>query len=332
MGRVATNRSHETQRHARLYGLTAAIVVGIAIALVAIFWAAQKMSSGAASATAGSMPPPIAGGEFEASGVAHVPNTNQLLFVDDGTARQIFLMELTRDGKQQGAAVPIALSADVTDLEGMTFDGRHFYVVGSQSKLTGFEGDGLVRFTFDPKTRLVGGVERIQGLKTWLAANVAELRGTETLLGDHVLNIEAIAWDSAGNRLLLGLRAPVVDGQALIVPVKLGDSGAAFSRDNLRVDGPAIRVSLDGAGIRSLEYDDRVKAYRLVTGATLNEETLEFRLVEWNGMPGSPVRDIATYSRHIKPEGITRAEIDGRDVTVMVFDVGRFAMWVDEGP
>ncbi len=330
MGRVATNRSHETQRHARLYGVTAAIVVGVAIALVAILWAAQQMSSGAASETTGAMPPPIAGGEFEASGVAHVPNSNQLLFVDDGTTREIFLMELTRDGKQQGTAVPIALSADVTDLEGMTFDGRHFYVVGSQSKLTGFDGDGLVRFTFDPTTRLVAGVERIQGLKAWLAANVAELRGTESLLGDHVLNIEAIAWDSVGNRLLLGLRAPVVDGQALIVPVKLADSDAAFSRDNLRADGPAIRVNLNGAGVRSLEYDDRVKAYRLVTGASLNEETLEFRLVEWDGTAGSTVRDIAAFSRHIKPEGITRAEIDGRGLTVMVFDVGRFAIWIDE--
>ena len=106
-------------------------------------------------------PRAIAGGRFEASGVAHVPGSNQLLFVDDGRPREIFLMEITADGRQQGRAVPVSLAANITDLEGITSDGRHFYVVGSQSKTTGFEGDGLVRFTYDPATRKTDRVERI---------------------------------------------------------------------------------------------------------------------------------------------------------------------------
>ena len=36
--------------------------------------------------------------------------------------------------------------------EGITFEGEWYYVVGSQSKTTGVEGDGLVRFKFDPNT------------------------------------------------------------------------------------------------------------------------------------------------------------------------------------
>jgi hypothetical protein len=271
-------------------------------------------------------PRTIAGGRFEASGVAHVPGSNQLLFVDDGRARQIYVMELTADGTQQGKAVPVPLAADVTDLEGITSDGRFFYAVGSQSKATGFDGDGLVRFTYDPATRTTDRVERIEGLKAWLAANVAELRGTGDRVGEDVLNVEGLAWDPAGRRLLLGLRAPVVEGQALIVPIRLKDPAGAFSRGNLQPDGPAIRVALNGAGIRSLEYDEQANAFRLIADEGPDTKNRDFRVVAWNGKAGSPLSDIATFSRRLKPEGITRAALNGRVVSVIVFDVGRFVV------
>lgn len=271
-------------------------------------------------------PRPIAGGRFEASGVAHVAGSSQFLFVDDGRPREIYVMELAADGTQRDKAVKVPLAADVTDLEGITSDGQFFYVVGSQSKTTGFEGDGLVRFTFDPATRTTAQVERIGGLKAWLASNVAELRGTERRVGDHVLNIEGLAWDPAGRRLLLGLRAPVVDGQALVVPIKLKDPAGAFSRENLEVEGPTIRLNLGGAGIRSLEFDDDAGAFRVITGAGLNRESRDFRVLEWDGKSGSPLRDVVAFSRRLKPEGITRATIAGRSLSVIVFDVGRFVV------
>ena len=269
---------------------------------------------------------PIAGGEFEISGVAHVPGSNQVLVLDDDTTGEIFLVEVAQDSTQLGNAVPVPLGTDVTDMEGITFDGTYFYVVGSQSKPTGFDGIGLIRFRFDPATRRVSNLETIGNLKEWLADNVAELHGTARQIGDHVLNIEALAWDPVGSRLLLGLRAPVVDGQALVVPVKLIDAAGPFTRDNLRADGPAVRVDLGGDGIRSLEYDPAAKAYRLITGATLNEETRDFRLVEWSGRDGTPVRDIALYSRKLKPEGIANAELHGNRTKVLVFDIGTFTL------
>jgi hypothetical protein len=277
----------------------------------------------AADATA---PRAIAGGRFEASGVAHVPESNHLLFVDDGRSREIFSMELTREGIQAGDAVTIPLGADVMDLEGITTDGRHFYVVGSQSKQTGFEGDGLVRFTFDPKSRRVDDVERIRGLKAWLATNVPELRGAEQRVGDDVLNVEGLAWDPGGSRLLLGLRAPQVDGEALVVPIKLADPGASFSRENLRVDGPTIRVRINGAGIRSLEYDASRGAFMVIAGASPDDESEDFRVLEWNGESGSSPRHIVTFPRRVKPEGFTRAVLDGRPVGVIVFDAGLYAV------
>ena len=268
----------------------------------------------------------IAGGYFEASGVVHVPGTRQLLFVDDDRPRELFVLEVDTNGTQRGRAVAVSLGTHVTDLEGMTYDGRHFYVVGSQSKATGFTGDGLVRFSYDPVTRRTHDVQSVRDLKAWLALNVAELEGADRRLGDHVLNIEGLAWDPGGGRLLLGLRAPVVDGSALIIPVKMIDSTGRFSRENLRVDGQAIRLPLHGAGIRSIEYDGGSRTFVVVTGASLNDETLEFQVLEWKGVPDTTLRLVATYSRTLKPEGVTRARIGGHSIRLLVFDTGRLTV------
>jgi hypothetical protein len=295
--------------------------------LVTATAAALTLATAASGTGARLAPALIAGGSFEASGVVHVPGTRGVLFVDDGRTREIFWMELTRDGAQHGRAVPVALGADVTDLEGVTTDGTWFYVVGSQSKRTGFDGDGLVRFRFDAAAKRVAAVERVRDLKGFLADHVAELRGTGRTVGDAVLNIEAIAWDEQRHRLLLGLRAPVVDGQALVIPLTLKDRTRALTRDNLAVESKAIRLPLDGAGIRSLEWDGAAGAFRVITGAGLNAESRDFRVVEWDGS-ASPraVREVTRFERSLKPEGIARASLDGRAASVIVFDTSRFTL------
>jgi hypothetical protein len=303
----------------------AAVLVLAGVAWYNAEFTALSTHTGTGSAS-GNEPRPIAGGAFEASGVVSVAGTNQLLFVDDGRTREIFVMEISDDRSQRGAAQSVSLDADVTDLEGITSDGRYFYAVGSQSKKTGFEGDGLVRFAFDPATRRVAGMERIRGLKAWLAANVAELGGSATRAGDEALNIEGLAWDPRRRRLLLGLRAPVVNGMALVIPIALVDSTAAFTRENLRVDGATMRVQLGGAGIRSLEYDDNAAAFRIIAGAGANAETRDFRLLEWDGQSGAPTRELMAFDRRVKPEGITRATLGGKPVSVIVFDVGRYVV------
>ena len=269
----------------------------------------------------------IAGGTFEASGVVGVPGTNGVLFVDDGEARKVFWMELSGDGAQKGVAVEVPLPAvSVVDLEGITTDGTYFYAVGSQSKTVGFEGDGLIRFTFDPRTRQAGHVESIRALKDFLGKNVAELRGVERRVGDEALNIEGLAWDPAHSRLLLGLRAPIAGTDTLIVPLQLRDSRGSFTAANLKVhDSGAIRLPLGSAGLRSIEFDRATNSFSLITGAPLDTENVEFRLLEWNGGTGTAsIREVERYSKKLKPEGITRATIAGRETTVIVFDTGLY--------
>jgi hypothetical protein len=271
-------------------------------------------------------PRPIAGGTFEASGAVRVPDTNGVLFVDDGQTRKIFWMQLSDEGAQIGPAVAVPLAADITDLEGITTDGTYFYVVGSQSKNVGFDGDGLARFTFDPVRKAVGSVESVRALKAFLAKNVRELAGIERRMGDEALNIEGLAWDPKGKRLLLGLRAPVSGTDALIVPLTLRDASGGFTEENLQVEGAAaIRLPLGGAGLRGLEFDPVSGRVLVITGAALNEENTDFRILEWDGgnTPTS-LRELTRYPRKLKPEGITRVRLAGRDAMLVVFDVGSY--------
>jgi hypothetical protein len=271
-------------------------------------------------------PAPIAGGTYEASAVVHVKGTEGVLFVDDDSTREVFWMEITSEGMQKGPAVPVKLDAEIVDLEGLTTDGTHYYAVGSQSKNHGFDGDGLIRFKFDAARQVAYAIERVRGLKAFLAANVQELKGAARRSGDRVLNIEAIAWDHLAHQILLGLRAPVIAGRALIVPLKLRDVSEPLSSMNLQVPGKrAIRVSLEGAGVRSLEYDDNSGAFRMITGAASNHETRDFRILEWSG-PAAPdrFREVTRFSRGLKPEGVTRADLHGRPVSVFVFDTGGY--------
>lgn len=297
--------------------------IPVFLLLVTMLWSAilvTRMAGAAAN------PIRISGGTFEASGVVHVPSTSSVLFVDDGRSREVFWLEFNPDGTQKAQATALPLQADVTDPEGITHDGRSYYVVGSQSKTTGFDGDGLVRFRFDPATRRLDSVERVPGLKRWLADNVAELRGTADKTGENVLNIEGIAWDPSGRRLLLGLRAPVVDGQALVIAVRLRDANGPLTADNLIVEsGKAIRISLGGGGIRSMEYDRTSSAFHIIAGGGPNKNDRDFRVLEWKG-EGSEAREFARYSSKLKPEGITRTELDGHPRTLIVFDTSRFAM------
>jgi len=264
-------------------------------------------------------PRPIAGGGYQASGVVHVSGTNGFLFVDDDNTRHVLWLELAADGAQKGKAVPIPLGTEIVDPEGMTTDGKYIYIVGSQSKRRGASGVGLIRFAFDPQRRVIQGAESIRDLKSLLAKDVAELRNKN-------INIEGLAWDPMQNRLLLGLREPLHNGRALLVPLTLRQSDGPFSIGNINI-GPALGLQLDGAGIRSIEYDGSRKGFVVITGASLNKEDLDFRVLFWSGATSADsVPVLAQFAKKLKPEGITRATLQGSATSMIVFDVGRYAI------
>lgn len=302
------------------------------LSLLSVFCLMFSSCDRAAAPNGGAAPEGMtafSGGKFDASGVAHLPGTDGVLFVDNERAGQVFWMSLDAGGKQVETIKAVELGADIEDLEGITTDGTHFYVVSSQARPKAIAKDGLVRFRFDAKTRKVEGVESVGGLKSFLLERVAELREEGDKKGKHGgLNIEGIAWDARRGRLLLGLRSPVVDGHALLVPLRLRDRNGPFSVDNLEVEGPgAIRLNLGGVGVRGMEYDGRAKAFRIISGAAEDQDQTDFALWEWNGDEKQPaLRELKRFDDKLKPEGVTRVTVGGRDFTLVVFDASGYTV------
>ena len=271
---------------------------------------------------------PFNGGTFEASGVADVPDTDGVLFVDNGRAGQVLWMKVDQKGHQAGEIKPFVLGVDIEDIEGITTDGTHFYVVSSQSRPKAIASVGLVRFKFDARNQTVEGVEAISGLKQFLVENVAELRQEGDRKGkDGGVNIEGLAWDAQRRRLLLGLRSPLVDGNSLLIPLRLRDPRGAFSAANLEVEGSrAIRLAV-GGGIRSVEYDSRAKVFRIISGAPEDQKQTDFGLWEWNGNEKNPVlRETNRFDNSLKAEGVARVTAGNRDFVMIVFDASGYTI------
>ena len=272
---------------------------------------------------------PFVGGKFEASGVSAVPGTDAVLFVDNGREGQVFWMGLDQNGLQVGEIKALGLGVGIKDIEGITTDGTHFYVVSSQSRQKAIDALGLVRFKFQARDQSIENVEAISGLKKFLVENVAELRETGDKTGkEGGLNIEGLAWDPRQGRLLLGLRSPIIDGHALLVPLKFRDPRASFTIDNLEVEGSrAIKLSLGGSGVRVIEYDGRAKLFRIISGAAEDQAKTDFGLWEWSGdEQQSVLRETDRMDGDLKPEGVARVTAAGRDFLMIVFDAGGYTV------
>lgn len=267
----------------------------------------------------------------EASGVVTVPDKEAVLFVDDKRTDAVLWMQINEQGQQQGDIKAIPLGVTVADPEGITYGNSFFYVMGSQSKAKASEGNVLVRFRLDSSGQAVQGkADAMPGLRDFLVTRVPELKDQND---DGSLNIEGITWDPARERLLLGLRSPVVDNQALIVPLKLRDPLGPFTTDNLDL-GATIRLTLDGNGIRDIQYDLRSNSFFIISGAAQHHEKkeVEFALWTWNGDSdqsndaAKPHKMDITLNQKMKPEGITRMKIGARDFLFIVGDSGSYTI------
>jgi hypothetical protein len=311
----------------KLLGYVIVFIITTILLSGIIFSFSQKGSAAAIGTQLRGQDKAFEGGIFEASGVVQIAGTNSFLFVDDGRPGEIFSLELDASGNQLGSIKAVKLGVNIEDPEGITTDGTHFYIVGSQSKGKGADQVGIVRFKFDLKTLSVAEVETVSELKKFLTENVAELRNMNTKKArKDGLNIEGLAWDAQGARLLLGLRSPLVDGQALVVALQMNDPQGSFSSNNFKIaETKAIKLQLGGLGIRSIEYDKRLQAFRIIAGATDNQAKTDFRLWEWKAdKDQAALREVTTFDKMLKPEGITGATVGDQSFIFVVFDTSRY--------
>ncbi len=272
------------------------------------------------------------GGTFEASGASWVEDTNTMLLIDDGKPGQILQMTVDQSGRQVGALAPISHNGQIIDAEAITQDGTWFYVVSSSGDPKNGPKNALMRFAYDRQSKSIrGNPETIPDLRGFLLSNIPELgpdaQKPSTKGG---LNIEGLGWDPVNNRLLVGLRQPVINGRALLVPLKLKDPLGAFTASNLQLASPrVIQLNLGGQGVRDIDYNNHLKSFLIISGATELTHKTDFGLWEWNGdadqsSAASHPRQERTLDERHKPEGITNVTINSRSFVLVVCDANGY--------
>ncbi|MEP7271422.1 MAG: DUF3616 domain-containing protein [Acidobacteriota bacterium] len=275
---------------------------------------------------------PFVGGTFEASGVSWVEDTNTVLIVDDGRPNEVLLMTIDQNGKQVGPLTPISHSGEIIDPEAVTNDGSWFYVISSQGDPKNGPKNSLMRFAYDRQSRSFrGDPEVIPDLRAFLLSQVAELRAEGSKPGTKGgLNIEGLAWDPVNSRLLLGLRSPLINGHAVVVPLKFKDRLGPFATSNLQLSTPKlIQLDLGGQGIRDIDYSNALRSFLIISGATELSERTDFGLWDWGGDPDqtrvdSRPRAEKTIDEQLKPEGVTNVTVNGKSFILVVCDASGY--------
>jgi pSer/pThr/pTyr-binding forkhead associated (FHA) protein len=267
------------------------------------------------------------GSPIEASGVAHLPGTNGVIVVSDNREGEVLWMPLDIDGRQAGPIKSVPLGVSFKDPESITYGNSYLYLVTSQSEPKNGAQNALVRFEFNPETQsLRGQAEIISDFRTFLLSKVPEIALLGATSGaEGGLNIEGITWDPINERLLLGLRSPLIGDQAVLIPLKIRDPHGPFNNDNLSIDNPRVIVfPLGGHGVRDITYDTHLHSFLIISGAPENVRKTDFALWKWNGEPSANPVKLMALDEKAKPEGLDVATINGRSFIFVVGDAGGY--------
>jgi hypothetical protein len=112
----------------------------------------------------------------------------------------------------------------------------------------------------------------------------------------QALNVEGLA-AHAGGELLLGLRSPVLEGRAILIPLR---NPEAVIRGNRARFGPPSRLDLGGLGILDLTFAAGV--YYILAGDP--ESGGNERLFRWNGTSTPPTRIKVPDLKRFQPEAV----------------------------
>jgi hypothetical protein len=280
---------------------------------------------------------------------AHAPalnaGTSPAYPVDDLEAMTLFPWDPNGDGKPEAVYHVLAGSGSRTK-KGKVEPGRDaLFAVssGTNGKSFSTAAEVKVNRTLRTQIRALGGENSATAWgpelrdSVWRQGISPEAQ-TPGLGGEAGLNIEGLTVSGDGRRLLFGLRSPLVDGKALLIPLTnpvaaLGLGGSAPQPAALE---EPVLLNLGGLGFRSIEWDAGRSEYLIAAGSAGDAKV--FRFFTWTGDPAVPPREVKTPSAlaaaKLDPEGIT--PVPGGKCAAVVGDHGSGApwhagMWVDFG-
>ena len=267
-------------------------------------------------------------GICEASAGAFIDATHFAVASDETNTLQIY---------ERGKPAPIGTGVDMTaftafnksDLEGAATIGDRVYWISSHSfnskgkdndKRKVFFATKIVLAAGKPPT-LIGIGQPAKSLRDPLA-KAAGVAPSE-------LNIEALAATPEGG-LLIGLRAPLRNGRALVIPFK--NPAAVVDQGAQPEFGAAVPIDLKGNGLRSMDLlPGQAEQYIIVSGP-VSDSADGFALFRWSGPKSGidPVKIEGLKLTGIKPEGAMA--VPGQDVVQLLSDDGDICSDEDDPP
>lgn len=255
-------------------------------------------------------------GFCEASAGAFVDSTHFAVASDETNKLRIY-----ERGKPEpiGSAVDMEAftSFDKSDLEAAARIGDRIYWMSSHSfnkegedrpKRKVFFATKIVQANGKPTLESVG--QPVKSLRDTLA-RAAGVKPDE-------MNIEALTATPDGG-LLIGLRAPLRNGEALAIP---------FKNPRAMVDDPtatpdfsaAVRVKLGGRGFRSMETVGSGTPQYLIVAGPVSDSAEGFALFRWSGPGTDPVKVEGVDLAGITPEAAM--SVPGQNLLQLLSDDG----------
>ena len=270
-------------------------------------------------------------GIYEPSGVQQLSD-GRFLIVEDEALTPFALLAFDPDGEPtvRPLRLPprLAMRLQLNDLEGLApGENGYIYAITSHSlKRSGkrdpsrqrlvqlkIDGDRLNQLAVSGSLR----EQIVARLNALVSPNQSSSVG-----GYLGLNIEALAFDPAASRLLIGLRSPVVEGNAVILSIR--DPAAFFKAGTTPTVEPSPwLLDLDGGGIRGLAYDPSLQGL-LVLSREETKSGKPFKLWLWRGdqeIPPCRMR-LGSAADLEAAEGVTPARIGDSDQILILRDDG----------
>lgn len=279
-------------------------------------------------------------GIYEPSAIQQLPD-GRFLVVEDEKTQPFSLVRIRADGKV--ASSPLTTTTadfnELDDLEGIASDSTGFiYAITSHSR----SGAGKVKMSREKLVRF-----RIEGDRAVAPVVVTQLKAALTaalpVLADAAqlldvksaggLNIEALEMTPDRQRLLIGLRSPLLERRAIIASIE-NPQGIFEAGEAPRIAPQLLTLDLGGHGIRGLSYVPELAGYLVVSGPVAREQ-VQFQLWFWSGQAAERPRRVSVpgLPGFEHAEGVSPATIDGRQRIVIVSDDGsrkdgRFARYL----
>lgn len=224
---------------------------------------------------------------FEPSGATTMPDGKVLIVEDESATNSLKLVDITTDGKvveigslYMNKKIKRIFKKEIEDLEAITSDGNIVYAITSHtaSKKNGrkLSREQFIMFTYEDGA--IANFHKYSELKRDLALSFPEL-SKKSAFSTTEINIEGLCFDTVTQKLIIGFRAPVVNGEAMLLAID-NPREVFLNQERPKFSQP-IRLKLNGMGIRDITYDRQKKGFWILAGSA-NERDTSFTLWFWD--------------------------------------------------